>query len=423
LGFYEVLENRSIFPVSGISNPEKWLINLFGGTQSKAGVNVNEETAIKVSAVFACINTISSDIAALPLHLLKTLPRGSEKAEWHPLYDLLWRLPNPETTAFEFWQMLLVNYLLTFDGYAYIKRDGSGYPIELWNIPTSNVQPYRNTETKEMFYVITDEYGKQYKAYPENIFRLRGMRFNKVDSVLKPIEIAREALGLSIATEEYGARYFSNGANPGGIVEVDGKMSDDAFKRFKESFYEKYAGVVNSNKVLFLEQGSKYQKIGNNPEESQAIETRKYQVIEVARYFNMPLYKILDYERSTYNNNEQQSIDYLRSCLNAHLVHIEQTISKDCLTPKERKKLYAKFNVKGMLRGDITAQNAFYQTMLQNGVFSPNVVLELEDQPVYEGGDIHMANGNMMPIDQIYEIWKAKIEKGGNALNERNPVP
>jgi HK97 family phage portal protein len=419
LGLYDILEKRAtIFEGTPISNPSQWLINLMGGGVSKTGIQVNEETAIKVAAVFACVNTISSDLSALPLHLKKTVERGSENDIYHPVYPLIHHLPNPETTAFEFWQMIWVNYLLTGYGYGYKKRNGAGNIVELWNIPTNAVQPFQNTQTGEKFYVVTDENGNRAKYYPEDIYCLRGMRFNRTDNVIKFIEVAREALGLSIAAEEFGARYFSNGAHLGGIVEYPGALNDDAFKRFNESFYEKYAGVVNAGKMMFLEGSrtgtSKYIPVGNDPEKSQMIETRKFQIQEVARFFNLPLYKVLDYEKSTFNNNEQQRIDYLTSCLNAHIVHNEQTIIRDLLLPNERKRRFAKYNVKGFLRGDTQAQKDFYNTMVQIGAFSPNNVLELEDMNGYEGGDIHVMNGTMMPVDKIYEIWKAKIEKGGN---------
>jgi HK97 family phage portal protein len=429
LGLYDILEKRAnLFEGTPISNPSQWLINLMGGGVSKTGIQVNEETAIKVAAVFACVNTISSDLSALPLHLKKTVERGSENDINHPVYPLIHHLPNPETTAFEFWQMIWVNYLLTGYGYAWIKRDDFGYIKELWNIPTKNITEYVDSQTEEtLYYIVNDEYGNQKKITPSNIYRLRGMRFNQANNVVKFIEVAREALGMSIAAEEFGARYFSNGAHLGGIVEYPGALDDNAFTRFKNSFYEKYSGVINAGKVMFLEGSkagaSKYIPVGNDPEKSQMIETRKFQIQEVARFFNLPLYKVLDYERSTFTNNEQQKIDYVSSCLNAHIVHNEQTIIRDLLLPNERKRRFAKYNVKGFLRGDTQAQKDFYNTMVQIGAFSPNRVLELEDENGYEGGDIRVMNGTMMPVDKIYDIWKAKIEKGGNETNEGNTLP
>ncbi len=385
-------------------------------SSSKAGVSVNSETAIKVAAVFACVKILSETVACLPLPLYQRIKdKGKDKAVNHNLYSILHDMPNQDTTAFDFWQMLMVNLLLTGDGFAVIKRDGDGFIKELRNVPSGKVTIYKNTVSDEKYYVITDN-GKQYKYYPENIFHVRGMRYTSADASLNPILIAREALGLAIATEEYGSKYFSQGANPGGIIEYDGALSDTAFERFKQSFNEKYSGIGNSSKVLFLESGAKYTKIGNAPEESQFLETRKFQIIEIARFFNVPPHMIMDLERATFSNIEQQSINFVQYSLNPWLVRIEQTIFKDLLNTGERKTYFAKFNVNGLLRGDSTARKEFYQAMIQNGVYSPNKVLELEDENTYEGGDIRVINGNMLPVSMLedYLKWKMSTKKGGD---------
>jgi HK97 family phage portal protein len=388
--------------------------------QSKAGVPVNHETAVRVSAVFACVNLISQTIAGLPLQLYRRTVKGKEKAIYHGLYSVLHDSPNKETTSFDFWQMFVINLLLCGDGFAVVKRDGDGTIRELWNIPSKNVTIYRNSQTLEKFYVVTDDLdGKQYKYYPENILHVPGLRYTHKDLSLDPISIARDALGLAVATEEYGSKYFSQGANPGGIVEYEGKMSDTAFDRFKSSFNEKYSGIGNSSKVLFLESGAKYQKIGNAPEESQFLETRKFQVIEVARFFNVPPHMIMDLERATFSNIEQQSINFVQYCLTPWLVKIEQAVSKDLLTQSEKAHYFTKFNVNGLLRGDISARKDFYQVMLQNGVYAPNDVLELEDSNGYEGGDIHMVNGNMVPVSMLEQFLAWKM-KGGDKSGQKN---
>jgi HK97 family phage portal protein len=414
-------EKRST--VSNLSNPQQWLLDLLGGRESKAGIRVTADTALQVSAVFACVRYLSRTVAALPCQLYKRSDRGKDKAVNHPIYWLLHQLPNPETTAYDFWLMLMVNHLLSPEAYAYIERDGNGIITALWNVPSNRVKKYRNKTTKELYYGVLDDDGREYTVYPENMFVLRNMRFSSKDASLDPIELAREALGLSLAMEEYGAKYFANGANPGGVVQVPGKMSDPAFQRFKESFLEKYAGVANAAKVVFLEENATYQKVANTPEESQAIDARKHQVVEVARFFGVPLHKILDLERSTNNNIEHQSIEAVQDCLTPYLVQLEQEISKDLLLPSERKRYFAKFDLRGLLRGDSNARKDFYHAMIQDGVFSPNDVLELEDMDTYEGGEIHMVNGNMIPVDKIGELAEARIKKGGETNGAGTPNP
>lgn len=410
MNFFRKLFDRR----SNLSEPQEWLLNLLTmGYESKAGINVTRNDAIQVSAVFACVKLISETMASLPLVLHKQTAEGKEKAEKHDLYYLLHYMPNPETTAFDFWVMFIVNLLLCEGAYAYVKRDRSGKILELWNIPSSNVTTYRNQKTDEIYYKVKDENTNQEAVfYPENIMYTRGMRFGKRDASLDPVAIAREALGLSLALEEYGGKYFKNGANSGGIIEVPGALSDEAFKRFKESFLEKYAGIGNSSKVMFLESGTKYQKVGNSPEESQAIESRKFQVLEIARFFNVPPHKIMALEHATFSNIEQQSIDFVQSCLNPHAVRLEQTIYKDLLRPTERKRYFAKFHLQGLLRGDMDARKEYYQAGIQNGWLSPNDVRELEDMNKIENGDIHMVNGNMIPLANILQV------KGGEGNNE-----
>ena len=402
------------------STAEKWLTSFLGsGYESKAGIKINHDTALKVSAVFACVNVISTTLASLPLTTYKRMKRGKEQAKNLNLYELLHDLPNPETTSFDFIIMYIVNLLLTGDAFAFIKRDGNGIIRELWNIPSGNVTIYRNKETAELFYKVKDpDKGIEVVYYKENIMHTRGMRFQSSDKSIDPIQIARDILGLSAALEEYGSNYFKNGANSGAVVEYPGAMKEDAFIRFKNSFNEKYAGIGNSSKVLFLENGTKYNKIGNNPNESQSLESRKFQVIEIARMFNVPPHKIMDLERATFSNIEQQSIDFVQSCIGPMCVRIEQTIYKDLLNTKERKNVFAKFNLNGLLRGDSTARKEFYQAGIQNGWFSPNDVRELEDLNAYDGGDAYMVNGNMMPIDLLTEFVNKKLigEGGTNSV-------
>ena len=412
--------NRFFEKRSNLANPQQWLLNILGGGfESKAGIKINYETAIKVSAVFACVNLVSQTMASLPLPLYRKRERGKDKADNHPIYVLIHDLANPETTAFDFWVMYIVNLLLTGDAFGYVKRDGNGNIVELWNVPTGNVTIFRNKETGELYYKIREDDNKEFVLYPENIMHTRGMRFASKDKTLDPIKIAREALGLSVALEEYGSTYFKNGANVGGIVEVPGVLKEDAFKRFKDSFNEKFSGIGNSNKVLFLESGSKFIKMGNSPNESQAIESRKFQVIEIARFFNVPPHKIMDLEKATFSNIEQQSIEFVQSCIHPMAVRLEQSIFKDLLGISERKKYFAKFNLNGLLRGDSTARKEFYQAGIQNGWFSPNDVRELEDLNAIDSGDIYMVNGNMIPLNQLEEVLKQKM-KGGDTNGQGN---
>ena len=390
---------------------EQQLLGLLGSTvQSKAGAFITADLACQVSAVYACVNIIASTISTLPCNLYQQRSNGKEKAVNLNLYRLLHTLPNPETTAAEFWEMYLWNLLLTGYGAAWKKRDQNGVITELWNIPTGNMCIDRNSETKELYYdVILDETTNQrVRLYPEDIMITRGKRFSKRDEVLDPVSTAREAMGLSLALEEYSSRYFSNGASTSGIVEYPNAMKEEAFKRFKDSFNEKYAGLGNAFRVLFLESGAKFTKISNNPEESQAIEARRFQAIEIARYFNVPPHKIMDLERATFSNIEQQNIDFVQSCLNPVCVKLEQTITKDLLMGLERKRYFAKFGTNALLRGDIKTRGEFYHNAINDGWMTINEVRDLEDlNSAGPEADRHYHNGNFVPLG-------ASAQKGGD---------
>ena len=394
---------KKIIEVRGLQNPPTWMREFFGGGQvAKSGVDVTANTALQVSTVFACVRVISETVASLPLFLYKTSEGGKQKALSHDLYNQIYVMPNSETTAYEFWQMFIVNLLLTGDGFAYIIRNGNGQISELWNIPSSRVTIYRNENTKELYYKIrTDK--DDVILYPENVMHVRGMKFDNLDESIDPMKIARDALGLAIAQEEYGSKYFANGAIVGGIVEHPAALSDNAFNRFKNSFNDSYRGVGNSNKILFLEEGSKFTKISNTPDESQAIESRQFQVLEICRYFGVPPHKIFDLSRATFSNIEQQSIEFVQNAILPLTVKIEQSIYKDLLLPNERRRYFAKFNLNGLLRGDTTARKDFYVAMLQNGVMNPNEVRQLEDMNKYDGGDKYLVNGNVLDIEDVGE--------------------
>ncbi|MDA8212170.1 MAG: phage portal protein [Clostridia bacterium] len=392
---------------SALSNPEKWLIDLLGGAKSKSGVQVNIDRALQVMAVYACVKLLSETIASLPLPLYRRLERGKEKAYAHPLYPVLHDIANPEMTSFEFRQTLMVNMLLTKGGFAEIVRNGAGQIAELWPIPSGSVDVKRDPKTKELLYFIHAPDGKGYILKASQVLHLKGMNLDGVNS-FEPVVLAREAFGLAIATEEFGARFFSQGTNAGGIAEYPGQLSDEAFERYKKTFNEAHSGLTNSNRIIFLEQGLKFHKIDTPPDSSQFIESRKFQVIEVARFFNVPPHMIMDLERATFSNIEQQAIGFVVYTMRPWFVKIEQAISKDLLNPTERKKYFAKFTVDGLLRGDFRTRMEGYSFGRQNGWLSANDIRELEDMNPIPNGDIYL-----QPLNYI-EAGKEPTEQTRN---------
>lgn len=380
---------------------------------SNSGVNVDEESALKISAVYACVKVISETIASLPLNLLKEKTNGdNEKAKQHPLYSVLHDSPNNEMTSFTFREMLMTNLLLWGNAYALIKRDSDGHVIELYPLKSKNMVVERDSITDAIKYTYTNSKGLTKIYKPKQVLHIPAFTFDGVLGV-SPITYAREAMGLALATEEFGARFFGNGARPGGVLEHPGVVKDP--EKLRDSWNKVYQGTKNSHKVAVLEEGMKYHEIGMSPEDSQFLQTRSFQLTEICRIFRVPPHMIGDLSRSTFSNIEHQSIDFVVHTIRPWLVRWEQAIAKSLLNDEERSIYYARFNVDGLMRGDFTSRMSGYAIARQNGWMSANEIRALEDMnriPIDQGGDLYLLNGNMITATQ------ANQKSGGVSQNE-----
>lgn len=379
-------------------------VDFIGGSNS--GVRVDELRAMQTSAVYACVKILAETVASLPLHLYKKGKDGkNEQAEQHPLFCCLYESPNEEMTSFEFRETMMTSVLLWGNAYARIIRK-KGHVSELWYLKPQNMTVERDSVTHRIKYTYSDDITNQTVIYsPEQVFHLKGLSLDGVKGI-SPIAQAREAVGLALATEEYGAKFFGNGARPGGVLEHPGILKDP--EKLRESWNKVYQGTRNSHKVAVLEEGLKYHSIGIAPEDAQFLETRKYQVNEICRIFRVPPHLVGDLERATFSNIEHQSIEFVQHTIRPWLVRWEQEISRSLLDESERLLYFARFNVDGLLRGDYKSRMEGYAIGRQNGWLSINDIRKLEDMslvPADKGGDDYLVNGNMTA---------AKIEEGGN---------
>ena len=372
-------------------------VDLDTGQQSNSGVEVDEESALKISTVYACVKVISETIASLPLNLLKELTNGdSEKAKQHPLYTILKDVPNSEMSSFTFREMLMTNLLLWGNAYALIKRNKNGEITELYPLKSKNMVVERDMTTNAIKYTYTNNRGITKTYSPKQIFHIPAFSFDGIIGV-SPITYAREAMGLALATEEFGARFFGNGARPGGVLEHPGVLKDP--EKLRESWNKVYQGTANSHKVAVLEEGMKYHEIGMSPEDSQFLQTRSFQIAEICRIFRVPPHMVGDLSRSTFSNIEHQSIDFVVHTIRPWLVRWEQAITRALLSEEERTIYYAKFNVDGLMRGDFVTRMNGYAIARQNGWMSANEIRALENMnkiPADQGGDLYLLNGNMI---------------------------
>ena len=382
--------------------------------QSTAGKRVNERSAMQMTAVYACVRVLSEAVAELPLHLYRYTDKGSkEKAINHPLYFLLHDEPNPEMTSFVFRETLMTHLLLWGNAYAQVIRNGKGEVIALYPL-----MPDRMT-------VDRDDKGRLYYEYrksnddaptmkdgtvvlsPYDVLHIPGLGFDGLVGY-SPIAMAKNAIGLSIAAEEYGSKFYANGAAPSGVLEHPGVLKDP--EKVRNSWNSAFGGSSNSHKVAVLEEGLKYTPISISPNEAQFLETRKFQIDEIARIFRVPPHMIGDLEHATFSNIEEQSLEFVKYTLDPWLTRWEQSMQRSLFNEDEKKALFIKFNVDGLLRGDYESRMNGYAIGIQNGFMSPNDIRELENMdliPDELGGNLYMVNGNMLPLNQAGSAYNA----------------
>ena len=376
---------------------------MFGRTTS--GKPVNERTAMQTTAVYACVRILAETVASLPLHVYEYKDGGKELVHDHPLYYLLHDEPNPEMTSFVFRETLMSHLLIWGNAYAQIVRDGSGRVLGLYPLLPNKMDVDRDNRGR-IYYVYSrdtnenplfKDYG-DIKLRAEDVLHIPGLGFDGLIGY-SPIAMAKNAVGMTLACEEYGASFFANGANPGGVLEHPGVLKDPS--KVRESWNSVYRGTNNAHKIAVLEEGMKYQQIGIPPEEAQFLETRKFQINEIARLYRIPPHMVGDLEKSSFSNIEQQSLEFVKYTLDPWVIRWEQSLQKALLLPGEKNKYFIKLNVDGLLRGDYQSRMNGYATGRQNGWFSANDIREMENMnPISdeEGGNLYLINGAMTKL-------------------------
>ena len=375
----------------------------FGGSTS--GKAVTERSAMQMTAVYSCVRILAEAVAGLPLNLYRyTEDGGKEKAIDHPLYLLLHDEPNPEMSSFVFRETLMTHLLLWGNAYAQVIRNGKGQVIALYPLMPNKMTVDRD-EKGQLYYSYqrsNDEAptmkGTTVTLRPTDVLHIPGLGFDGLVGY-SPIAMAKNAIGMAIACEEYGAKFFANGAAPGGVLEHPGTIKDP--QRVRESWQSTFGGSSNANKIAVLEEGMKYTPIGISPEQAQFLETRKFQINEIARIFRVPPHMVGDLEKSSFSNIEQQSLEFVKYTLEPWVTRWEQTIQRSLLSTGEKSRYFVKFNLEGLLRGDYQSRMNGYATARQNGWMSANDIRELENLdriPAEEGGDLYLINGNMLPL-------------------------
>lgn len=386
---------------------------------STAGKTVTERSAMQMTAVYSCVRILSEAIAGLPLQFYRyTESGGKEKAVDHPLYFLLHDEPNPEMTSFVFRETLMTHLLLWGNAYAQIIRNGRGEVIALYPLMADRMSVNRDADGQLYYeYIVYSDDAPTFKGNtvrlaPTDVLHIPGLGFDGLVGY-SPIAMAKNAIGMAIACEEYGAKFFANGAAPSGVLEHPGTIKDPS--RVRESWQSTFGGSANSNKVAVLEEGMKYTPISISPEQAQFLETRKFQIDEIARIFRVPPHMVGDLEKSSFSNIEQQSLEFVKYTLDPWVARWEQAMVRSLLSAEDKKRYFIKFNVDGLLRGDYQSRMNGYAIGRQNGWMSANDIRELENLDRIseeEGGDLYLINGNMTKLKD------AGIFAGNGGSNE-----
>jgi HK97 family phage portal protein len=424
-----------------LTDPNSWLARQMGGMVTNAGTHINNDNVYGLSAVYCCIRLLAWTIANLPLHTFKKLPKGQEKAYDNPLYGLLHDSPNPEQSAFEFESLMTVNQMGWGAGVAEIERDPiTRRPIALWPIPTYCVTPRRTPGQKLLIYEVNAG-GTIYKPYqrldgiseyiwPEDLIIFPALTSTR-DEWRSPVTTHRETFGYAMALKEFGSKTFGQGVNPAGIISVENPLSETAEANLIKAL-EGYTGLARSNRLMYLNAGVKFERIGLPLQDAQFIENQRMQIAEAARIFCIPLFLLNETEKSTTwgSGLEELNSSFVTYSLSPLLVQREQELTKKLfrttdISGKVTTDFFPKYNVDALLRGKLLDRYMAYSVGRQNTFLSPDDCREKEDMnPLPNGeGERYDTPLNLANVDIADKIAQMKSQKPEPAKPGEKPKP
>lgn len=393
--FASLFEQR--FHVS--QSPPGWIVKNYG-METSAGIDISEEGALNATAVMACVRILAESVASLPLITYRRLADGGKgRAINHSLYRILHDAPNPEMTSFQWRETMMGHLCLWGNAYSEIVTDQAGRVKELWPLRPDRMRVARENDELKYYYKIKATSPEE-PLPAERILHIPGISMDGVKGI-SLITAARNAIGLAMATEEFGATFFRNGATPGIVLRHPGTLGEVAYKRLKESWNKEHQGQDRHHRTAILEEGISVEKIGIPPEDAQFLQTRRFQVEEIARIFRVPPHMLADLERATFSNIEHQGLEFVIHSLRPWLVRLEQGYKRKLLMPREQVEYYIEHLVDGLLRGDLLSRYQAYAVGRVNGWLSADDVLEMENRnPLPNGkGKIYLMPMNMIPVE------------------------
>lgn len=376
-----------------------------------SGTYITPETAICLAAVFAAVNVISRDVAALPRHVYKRLPRGGRAIDHaHPVERLLNVQPNDEQDAFRFVQSGMGHVLTRGNWYAEIVRDKDGRPESLHLLHPSKTLIKRTEGSRRLYYQLNDGASRDDNKppptlWPEDVLHFAGLGFDGLIGY-SPVTLARQTIGLGMAVEQYGAAFFGNSAIPKGILKLPTKLTEAAVNNLRRSLNQIHQGSQSAHQLMILEQGVDWAQTQFSPEDGQFLLTREFQVKEVARLYNLPPHKIGDYSESHLASAEEANLDYLTMTLTGWITMLEAQLNHKLLTAEEQQTHFIGVDMTALLRGNSDARMKGYQLMRNMGAISADEIRTAEGMnPIGpdEGGDLYLVQGQYVPLDKVGE--------------------
>lgn len=399
MGLMSSLEKRS-----NLATPEKWLVDWFsGGIETSAGVSVTSASAMNFVAVYSCIDILSRTVGSLPLYLYRRLPEGGkELARKHPLFRLMRRQPNPEMTAMRYRTTLQGHLASWGNAYSFIDWGGNGYPKALWPLRPDRVGVTRKDARLE--YKYTPENGQAFPVPNGCMLHIPGFGYDGVTGY-SPITLAREAIGLGMAADEFGARYFGSGTHPGMIIQHPKKIDPKVKAELKEALSSTYSGLGKSHRMMLLEDGMEAKSIVINPTDSQFLETRKFQINEICRLFHVPPHMLADVEKSTSwgSGIEEQNIGFITHTMRPWFVLWEEELSRVLLLDSEKDEYFFEFDMMALLRGDSVKRWTAYIMGKRNGILNADEIRGWENlNPIPDDlGKEYIVEKNMIGLSDL----------------------
>lgn len=386
-------------------------MSFFGGGAG-IGVSVGSSSSLAFSAVYACVNLISNDLATLPISVYKETGKGNERQPQHDQAYLIRKKPHQLYNSVVYRRTMFSNLLLWGNAYAKIHRNGGGRPTSYEMLKPWEVEPYVAITSQGR-----EKYFKHYKdgeiIADMDMIHLADLSHDGIKGLSK-ISLAKTTISLGLNAAEFGDSYYKKGAFMSGYLKLKKRLTDIGRKNLQEDFITQYAGRDNAGSVGILEEDTEFvpYDMAMPMTDAQFLESRKFQVEEIARFFNTPPHKIGDLSKSSFSNIEQQNVEYVVNTLSpiAKLWEIEHDIK--IFSPNEIGDHFVRIELKGLLRGDIKTRSAFYRGLMDRGVFSPNEVRGLEDMPAYEGGDVRILPLNFVPVEDFGKVEKSELKKG-----------